>query len=89
VEEIESHFWETLGNSPPGYMKNLHLSLFGKDVKEWNLQNLDTTLSRHGGDRRDTGEGLKSSYLYFGSRGSFLDGMLRTTTCLVSIHDFL
>jgi hypothetical protein len=61
-EELERRFWKTILYDPPQYGADMRGSLFDKDEKHWNVDNLGSILNCL--DVELTG--VTTSYLYFG-----------------------
>ena len=69
-EAIEASFWKNLSyGEPPCYGADMNGSLFPKDMKTWNLDQLDTMLHRMINEREIPG--VLSGYLYFGMWRAF------------------
>lgn len=61
-QERERCYWRNVSMNPPIYGADMQGSLFGKDVKVWNLNRLDSILNSLDVDM----PGINSPYLYWG-----------------------
>ncbi|KAI4809126.1 hypothetical protein KUCAC02_018036 [Chaenocephalus aceratus] len=65
-EELERKYWKNVTFNPPIYGADVNGSLYGRDVKEWNICHLDTILDTVEHESGITIEGVNTPYLYFG-----------------------
>ncbi|XP_054482589.1 lysine-specific demethylase 4A-like isoform X2 [Anoplopoma fimbria] len=65
-EELERKYWKNVTFNPPIYGADVNGSLYGPDVKEWNICHLDTILDTVECESGITIEGVNTPYLYFG-----------------------
>ncbi|XP_056276386.1 lysine-specific demethylase 4A-like isoform X2 [Pseudoliparis swirei] len=65
-EELERKYWKNVTFNPPIYGADVNGSLYGPDVKEWNICHLDTILDTVECESGVTIEGVNTPYLYFG-----------------------
>uniref|UniRef100_A0A8C2ZQR7 [histone H3]-trimethyl-L-lysine(9) demethylase n=1 Tax=Cyclopterus lumpus TaxID=8103 RepID=A0A8C2ZQR7_CYCLU len=65
-EELERKYWKNVTFNPPIYGADVNGSLYGPDVKEWNICHLNTILDTVECESGITIEGVNTPYLYFG-----------------------
>ncbi|XP_029308850.1 lysine-specific demethylase 4A-like isoform X2 [Cottoperca gobio] len=65
-EELERKYWKNVTFNPPIYGADVNGSLYGHDVKDWNICHLDTILDTVECESGITIEGVNTPYLYFG-----------------------
>ncbi|KAF1384154.1 hypothetical protein PFLUV_G00139340 [Perca fluviatilis] len=65
-EELERKYWKNVTFNPPIYGADVNGSLYGPEVKEWNIRRLNTILDTVESESGITIEGVNTPYLYFG-----------------------
>ncbi|KAM8849635.1 lysine-specific demethylase 4A-like isoform 2-T2 [Spinachia spinachia] len=65
-EELERKYWKNVTFNPPIYGADVNGSLYGAEVKEWNICHLETILDTVESESGITIEGVNTPYLYFG-----------------------
>uniref|UniRef100_A0A8C9YEG3 [histone H3]-trimethyl-L-lysine(9) demethylase n=1 Tax=Sander lucioperca TaxID=283035 RepID=A0A8C9YEG3_SANLU len=65
-EELERKYWKNVTFNPPIYGADVNGSLYGPEVKEWNIRRLNTILDTVECESGITIEGVNTPYLYFG-----------------------
>ncbi|XP_032387160.1 lysine-specific demethylase 4A isoform X1 [Etheostoma spectabile] len=65
-EELERKYWKNVTFNPPIYGADVNGSLYGPEVKEWNICRLNTILDTVECESGITIEGVNTPYLYFG-----------------------
>ncbi len=63
---LEREFWKNVTTSPPVYCADIPGTLFDKNLREWQMSDLNTILTRTLKKNGSNIPGVSSAYLYFG-----------------------